>query len=226
MFKSILITFTTLLMLSGENRVESSKKYIEGKASYYGKEFEGRRTANGEIFSNYSFTAAHRKYKFGTYLRVINLKNNLSVTVRINDRGPYNYTRIIDLSETAARRIGCYMHGLTTVRIEELGLLSQNKEIDSLFTYTDVLDCLGNEEKLSGYSLSLYSTTDLVHILYLANELYLQEDVDKVFIVGKGQAKSRVYQMVISNFLSKEELLEAKDLFERKGFMKVNIIKS
>ena len=159
-------------------------------------------------------------------MRVINLKNNLSVTVRINDRGPYNYSRIIDLSETAARRIGSYQHGLTTVRIEELNLLQRNTEIDSIFTCTDVLDCLGNEEKLSGYSISLYSTNDLIHILYLANELYLQEDVDKVYIIGSGVMENRKYQMVISNYAVKKDALTAKDFFERKGFMKVNLLKN
>ncbi len=224
MLKLLLITILSVFLMFGGEQQPKSKKLIEGKASYYGKEFEGRRTANGEIFSNYKFTAAHRKYDFGTYLRVINLKNNLSVTVRVNDRGPYNYTRIIDLSETAARRIGCYMHGLTTVRIEEMNLLHYTNEIDSIFTCYDVLDCLGNEEKLTGYSLALYTTNDLIHILYLANELYLQEDVDKVYIVGKGDGENRKYQMVISNYPTKKEALTAKDFFERKGFMRVAVI--
>ena len=226
MFKLLLLTFLSFSLLFGEGQQTTSKKFIEGKASYYGKEFEGRKTANGEIFSNYKFTAAHRKYAFGTYLRVINLKNNLSVTVRVSDRGPYNYTRIIDLSEAAARRIGSYMHGLTTVRIEEMSILLRNKEIDSIFTCTDVCDCLGNDETLSGFSISLYTTNDLVHIIYLANELYLQEDVDKVLIVGDGTGKNRKYQMVISNYTTKKAALAAKDIFERKGFMKVNLFKS
>ena len=227
MIKLWVITIISFSLMFGEGPQQpSKKKFIEGKASYYGKEFEGRKTANGEIFSNSKFTAAHRKYPFNTYLRVINLKNHLSVTVRVNDRGPYNYTRIVDLSETAARRIGSYMHGLTTVRIEELNILQRNKEIDSLFTCTDVLDCLGNEEKLSGFSLSLYTTSDLIHILYLANELYLQEDVDKVYIVGNGDGGNRKYQMVISNYPTKKEALVAKDFFERKGFMKVGLMKS
>jgi len=226
MFKLLLLTILSFSLMLGDVQQPTSKKNIEGKASYYGKEFEGRKTANGEIFSNYRFTAAHRKYKFGTYLRVINLKNNLSITVRVNDRGPYNYSRIIDLSETAARRIGSYQHGLTTVRIEELNLLQRNKEIDSIFTSNEVLDCLGNEEKLSGYSISLYATTDLIHVLYLANELYLQEDVDKVYIVGNGVGARRSYQIIISNYAAKKEALIAKDFFERKGFMKVNIFKS
>ena len=226
MFKIILITLVSVSLVLGQQHQHSTKKFVEGKASFYGKEFEGRKTANGEIFSNYKFTAAHRKHKFGTYMRVVNLKNNLSVTVRVNDRGPYNYTRIIDLSETAARRIGSYMHGLTTVRIEQVNVLERNKEIDSIFTCTDVSDCLGNEEKLNGFSISLYSTSDLVHIIYLANELYLQEDVDKVLIVGNGIAKSRTYQIVVSNYSTKKEALLAKDFFERKGFMKVMLMKS
>ena len=226
MLKLLLLTIISFSLMFGDGQQATTKKIFEGKASYYGKEFEGRKTASGEIFSNYKFTAAHRKYEFGTYLRVINLKNNLSVTVRVNDRGPYNYTRIIDLSESAARRIGSYMHGLTTVRIEEMNLLQDNKEIDSLFTCNDVLDCLGNEEKLSGFSLSLYSTTDLIHILYLANELYLQEDVDKVYIVGNGGGNNRKYQMIISNYTTKKDAMVAKDFFERKGFMKVTLVKS
>lgn len=224
MLKVLLVTSLSVFLMFGEDQLSRSKNLTEGKASYYGKEFEGRRTASGEIFSNYKFTAAHRQYDFGTYLRVINVKNNLSVTVRVNDRGPYNYSRIIDLSETAARRIGSYMHGLTTVRIEEMNLLQHNSEIDSIFTCYDVLDCLGNEEKLSGYSLSLYTTDDVIHILYLANELYLQEDVEKVYIVGKGEGTTRKYQMVISNYPTKKDALTAKDFFERKGFMKVGLM--
>ncbi len=226
MFRLFLITVISFSLLFSEGQQLSKRKYTEGKASYYGKEFEGRKTANGEIFSNYKFTAAHRKYNFGTYLRVTNLKNNLSVTVRVNDRGPFNYTRIVDLSESAARRVGSYMHGLATVRVEEMTILKQNKELDSIFTCSDVLDCLGNEEKIAGHSLSLYNSTDLIHILYLANELYLQEDVEKVFILGNGIGANRKYQIVISNYATKKEALVAKDFFERKGFMKVTVFKS
>ena len=192
-----------------------------GKASYYGDEFDGRKTASGEIFRNADFTAAHRSYPFNTYLRVTNQKNNLSVTVRVNDRGPYVKTRIIDLSESAARRIGSYMHGLATVKVEVIDVIRKTKEIDSIFNCEDVLDCLGNPESLNNYSISLWRTKDLVHMLYVANELYLQEDVDKVYIVCNGAADNRVYKLVISGIRNKKEVKERIDYFEKKGFMKV-----
>ncbi|GEM_PF-559069 len=89
-----------------------------GVASWYGKEFRGRKTANGEPFDERKFTAAHRSLKFGTRVRVTNLANNLSVIVIINDRGPWVKNRIIDLSWAAARTIG--IRGIGRVKIEVL----------------------------------------------------------------------------------------------------------
>jgi rare lipoprotein A len=79
---------------------------LHGVASWYGQEFAGRTTANGEIFDPMLFTAAHRSLPFGTVLDVLNPKTGQSVRVRINDRGPYIGGRIIDLSYAAARQIG------------------------------------------------------------------------------------------------------------------------
>src|SRR5438067_11306968 len=77
-----------------------------GVASWYGQEFAGRTTANGEIFDPMLFTAAHRSLPFGTVLDVLNPKTGQTVRVRINDRGPYIGGRIIDLSYAAAQQIG------------------------------------------------------------------------------------------------------------------------
>jgi rare lipoprotein A len=193
----------------------------EGKASYYGREFEGRKTANGEKFRNADFTAAHRTLAFNTLIRVTNVKNKLSVTVRVNDRGPFVKGRIVDLSEAAARRIGSYMHGLATVKVEEVNMLRITPEIDSLFTCFDFLDCLGNPDVLSGYSLSAWRTNNLLHMLYIANELYLHDDVSRVNIAARGLGKNREYQLVITGFKTKSAALLFKDVLEKKGFMKV-----
>jgi rare lipoprotein A len=200
-------------------------KVNKGKASYYGKEFEGRKTANGEIFRNADFTAAHRTLPFNTFVRVTNSKNNLSITVRINDRGPFVKSRIIDLSEAAARRIGSYQHGLTSVKLEIMEILSKTREIDSIFSCEDVLDCLGNPEELSGISLSLWRSKDIVHMLYVANELYLHEDVEKVYIVGMGVNSSRIYHLVLSGFKTKLSASETISKFEKKGFMQIRFLK-
>lgn len=93
---------------------------FKGLASYYGNEFNGRKTASGEIFDNNKMTAAHKSIPFGTLVRVTNLKNNLSVIVVINDRGPFVEGRIIDLSFTAARQIDMIRDGVTQVEIEIL----------------------------------------------------------------------------------------------------------
>lgn len=90
----------------------------EGKASWYGPGFNGKRTASGEIFNQNEFSAAHRSYAFGTRLRVTNLNNGRSVVVRINDRGPFHGARIIDLSKAAAIEIGMIQAGTAMVKLE------------------------------------------------------------------------------------------------------------
>ena len=91
-----------------------------GVASYYGERFRGRRTANGERFNPDALTAAHRRLRFGTRLRVTNLRNGRSVVVRVNDRGPFVHNRVLDLSKEAARRLGMMRSGTARVRIERL----------------------------------------------------------------------------------------------------------
>lgn len=93
----------------------------QGMASWYGPGFHGRRTANGERFNQNAMTAAHRTLPFGTRVRVTNKNNGRSVTVRINDRGPFIRGRIIDLSIGAAGRIGMVNSGVAPVRVEVLG---------------------------------------------------------------------------------------------------------
>ena len=93
---------------------------LTGLASWYGPGFHGNRSANGEIYNQNAFTAAHRSLPFGTQVRVTNLNNGLSVIVRINDRGPYSRGRIIDLSAAAARSLGMINTGVANVTLEIL----------------------------------------------------------------------------------------------------------
>lgn len=93
---------------------------LYGKASWYGPYFHGRKTANGEIFNKNDLTAAHKTLPFNTRVLVTNLKNNKSVIVRINDRGPFIEGRIIDLSEEAACKINSKVEGIAPVTIQVL----------------------------------------------------------------------------------------------------------
>ena len=114
------------------NTAGMSRKQIEaiknhpktqiGIASYYGKKFHKKRTANGEIFNMYKISAAHKSYPLGTKVRVTNLENGKSLRLVINDRGPFVSGRIIDLSYKAARKLGFVNQGTVKVRIDVLRL--------------------------------------------------------------------------------------------------------
>ena len=93
-------------------------KVITGISSYYGTDFHGKLTANGEVYDMYGLTAAHKTLPLNTIVRVTNLSNNKSLILRINDRGPYVKGRILDCSYGAAKKLGFIAQGTTKVRIE------------------------------------------------------------------------------------------------------------
>lgn len=96
-------------------------RYTEtGIASWYGKEFQGKRTASGEMFDMYAFTAAHRTLPLGAIIQVTDQNNLKSVNVRVNDRGPFIRDRILELSYAAARELGFAGHGTAHITIETL----------------------------------------------------------------------------------------------------------
>jgi len=110
-----------LLMLLGMAPLAAESRLIQvvnGRASWYGPGFYGRRTASGETLEPGSFTAAHRSLPFGTLVRVTNLSNGRSVVVRINDRGPHRRHRIIDLAHGAATELKMMQAGEIPVRLE------------------------------------------------------------------------------------------------------------
>lgn len=98
----------------------SASTQQRGLISMYGDEFAGKKTASGKLFDPAALTMAHRTLPFGTRVRVTNLENQRSVTVVVNDRGPFVSGRIADLSEAAARRIGMVAHGVVEALLEIL----------------------------------------------------------------------------------------------------------
>jgi rare lipoprotein A len=93
----------------------------EGTASWYGSDFHGRRTANGEIFDQESISAAHPTLPIPSYARVTNLANRRSIIVRVNDRGPFTGNRVVDLSYKTAELLGFHKNGIARVRVEYVG---------------------------------------------------------------------------------------------------------
>ncbi|MBL8028661.1 MAG: septal ring lytic transglycosylase RlpA family protein [Fibrobacteres bacterium] len=97
--------------------IPDGRLYESGQASFYAAKFHGRKTASGELFDSLEYTAAHKTLPFNTKVRVENSKNGKSVIVRINDRGPFVPTRIIDVSQVAAKELDFIAEGKTDVDI-------------------------------------------------------------------------------------------------------------
>ncbi len=112
LYVAVLVVCITCLSSCGKFITET------GKASYYGDDFNGRKTANGQTFNKNALTAAHKTLPFGTVVKVTNLSNGKTITVTINDRGPYAKGRIIDLSEKAAASIDMLNQGVAQVQLK------------------------------------------------------------------------------------------------------------
>ena len=114
----------------GKPYVVAGRRYVpqedtdyeaEGLASWYGEDFHGRLTANGEVFDMHGISAAHPTLPIPCYVRVTNLRNGRSIVARVNDRGPYHGNRLIDVSVRTAKLLDFYHRGLTRVRVEYVG---------------------------------------------------------------------------------------------------------
>ena len=99
---------------------------LVGNASYYADKYHGVRTANGETYNKYNYTAAHRTLPFGTRIKVVRVDNGRSVVVRVNDRGPNSPSRIIDLSRAAAEQLDMINDGIVKVELE---LLAEGSDV-------------------------------------------------------------------------------------------------
>ncbi|WP_425482471.1 septal ring lytic transglycosylase RlpA family protein [Allochromatium palmeri] len=100
---------------------KSARGHIErGRASWYGRPFHGRQTSSGEVYDMYAMSAAHKTLPLPTYARVTNIENGRSVVVRINDRGPFHEDRVIDLSYTAAVKLGMKRQGTARVEVRAI----------------------------------------------------------------------------------------------------------
>lgn len=122
--KYLLLVLIVILVLIPITINNKGVKYIpnilheNGIASYYADKFVNRKTANGEIYTHSKLTAAHKNLPFNTIVRVINIRNNKSVFVRINDRLPQDSKRVIDLSKSAADSLNILKRGLVKVKLK------------------------------------------------------------------------------------------------------------
>ncbi len=139
----------------------------EGIASWYGKDFHGRKTSNGEIYDMHTMTAAHKTLPLGTFVKVTRLDNEKEAIVRVNDRGPFVDGRIIDLSYKAASEIGIVETGTIMVRIEALGeatgdsLVKRDYQHGSFFVQVGAFTVKENAERLRNKMEQAYGNASI-----------------------------------------------------------------
>lgn len=118
----IALLFIVSTLFAGDTTEAKTKpRILYGTASFYSNSFHGKRTANGETYSQHKYTAACNVLPLGTWIKVTNLRNGKSVTVKINDRLHARMTRVVDLSRVAADKLNYIKSGLTRVKVEVLG---------------------------------------------------------------------------------------------------------
>jgi rare lipoprotein A (peptidoglycan hydrolase) len=128
----------TLTRKTGGEYSIKGKKYLplkavplgsfgQGVASWYGPGFHGKKTASGEVYNMNALTAAHKTLPMGTIIHVINMDNNKEAILRINDRGPFSGTRILDVSKSAAKKLGMIRKGAVRVRYNVIGFCDPKK---------------------------------------------------------------------------------------------------
>jgi rare lipoprotein A (peptidoglycan hydrolase)/uncharacterized protein YkwD len=172
-----------------EHHLDSFDTSQTGIASYYGSGLEGHGTSSGESFSNNDFSCAHRYLPFNTFLEVINTATGVSTVVKVNDRGPYVEKRIVDLSQAAFAAIDKLSHGLTNVKIRNLGVIPElTKSYISPETFSD------NTNGSPGVVLD-----HTIPNIFFPNEIYT--------ITGKTAQNTQTVTALIKNKSTKKEIL-------------------
>ncbi len=195
----------------------------QGLASYYASSFHGLLTANGEVFNSYDFTAAHKELPFNTILLVTNLRNSSSVVVRVNDRGPYIKNRIIDLSHPAAKRIGMMHRGVARVDVQELNVIQLTDDKEKIFNKNSLLDINGKPAELSNYSINVWDSFSLEHVIYMVINLRITMDINDIYIQGKGHGSKQRYTIYISKISTREEANSTLQRLRDDGFTKARL---
>jgi rare lipoprotein A len=208
-----------ILLASCQKRNKNSPAETSGKASYYGDEFHGDTTASGEIYDQNEFSAAHLKLPFGTLVLVVNEKTRKQVVVNINDRGPYNKKRIIDLSVASAMKIGMYEGGIAPVKILPLNFLERTTLADSLMIDEEVRDCFGNRKKISPMNIRLWQTDNIRHAFYLASTVVIDDGIDSVYVKSVGKGRNRNYRLIISAIHNRGVGIKIFNKIRNEGFL-------
>jgi rare lipoprotein A len=174
---------------------------FRGNASWYGPDFHGKLTSNGERYNMYDMTAAHKTLPMNTIVEVTNLRNGLSAVVRINDRGPFVATRIIDLSKTAANKINMIAAGTAPIKLEVLGFHTTGKR--NIPTKIELKK--SPQKKSIGYFALQIGSFSNINGAIKTQEKYNNTDGYKTMIRDAQVGDRRLFKVLLTGFQSEEE---------------------
>lgn len=217
MMKTKYVLLSIILIFTYTLTIAQTKYNKIGIASFYADKFEGRKTANGEIYYHVKKTAAHRTLPFGTVVKVTNLENNKYVVVRINDRGPFIDNRIIDLSKSAATDLGFVNKGLAKVRVEviantnDLPDRKQKKNVNQQIVYYKL-----NSElvKPNGKGVQIGSYSENENVIKQIAELK-KKFSEEIFVEVASIKKQKVYRIIVGNTNNQNELNKLMSLLKK-----------
>jgi rare lipoprotein A len=207
----VLISVFLLISVSELNAQQTYKKV--GLASFYADKFEGRQTANGEIYYHAKKTAAHRTLPFGSIVKVINTENNKYAVVRINDRGPFVDNRIIDLSKSIAQELDFVKKGIVKVKIELIAstddlpdkkssTIKENNNSEYYEVNADIVFPTGK-----GIQIGSYKNDE--NVFRLVNRLKKKYN-EQVFVEIATINNQKAYRIIVGNYSSESILNKLK----------------
>ena len=189
-----------------------------GYASWYGADFHGKRTANGEIYNMYELSAAHKTLPLGTYLKVHNLSNDKKIVIRINDRGPFIKGRIIDLSYSAAKKLDILLSGIAKVKIEAI--------IPNRFQSRSNLDYNNNKmnsgAEKTGFVIQVNAFKIMKNAYKLAN--HLKKYFKSVDVILSHKNDGDFYKVWVSNIFILENAHKVEKQLKKMGFNDIFIL--
>jgi len=195
---------------------ESKGYKAQGMASWYGTKFHGKKTSNGEVYDMYAMTAAHKTLPIPSYVRVTHLKNKRSVVLRINDRGPFHDNRIIDLSYTAAVKLGIQQMGTGLVDVEALGFdsakMTKQKNNESSEP---------KQQAVFYLQVGAYSSPDSA--TQLQSKLSLSEIKPLRIQRAQGQG-NELYKVQVGPFYSEQQVKQKSEKLAQLGFSNTLLI--
>ncbi|MCK5823752.1 MAG: septal ring lytic transglycosylase RlpA family protein [Bacteroidales bacterium] len=221
------IIITSVLLFLGTN-IYSQNNYTQyGLASFYADKFEGHITANGEKYSHSKLTAAHLNFPFNTKVKVTNLSNNKSVVVRINDRGPFEKDRIIDLSKSAAKKLNFIKAGLTKVKVEIVDFpkddisnnVNKNSSNNNYKPYInnnkEIYEFNSNKTNPNGFGVQIASYKELSNLMRICDSLKKAHN-KKIYIQVSNINDNKLYRVILGNFSDTKKAETFKSSVENK----------